>query len=140
MSEPKSKTKTLMSEYPPELGPVARQEWDRIRPEIDASNIVKPIDRGSLTVYCAAYALWAEAAEAIQKYGAVIKAPSGYPMASPYVAIFNQQTAIMARIASEFGFTPVSRSRAPFFQNKIIWPDLPKLSPRRKKTRGGEAE
>jgi P27 family predicted phage terminase small subunit len=81
-----------------------------------------------------------EAAEAIQKYGSVIKAPSGYPMASPYVAIFNQQTAIMARIASEFGFTPVSRSRAPFFQNKIIWPDLPKLSPRRKKPRTGETD
>jgi len=51
------------------------------------------------------------AAQAIQKYGAIIKSPSGYPVQSPYVAIANRQAEIMMRIASEFGFTPASRSR-----------------------------
>ena len=115
MTKAKTKTEELMSEYPPELGPVARQEWDRIRPEIIASELSKPIDRGALTIYCVAYALWIEAAEAIQKYGAMVKAPSGYPMQSPYVSIFNQQAATMLRIASEFGFTPASRRRLPIF-------------------------
>jgi P27 family predicted phage terminase small subunit len=55
--------------------------------------------------------MWAEATEAIQKYGAMIKSPSGYPQQSPYVAIANRQAEIMMRIASEFGFTPASRSR-----------------------------
>jgi phage terminase small subunit len=41
----------------------------------------------------------------------MIKSPSGYPVQSPYVAIANRQTEIMIRIASEFGFTPASRSR-----------------------------
>jgi phage terminase small subunit len=41
----------------------------------------------------------------------MIKSPSGYPVQSPYVAIANRQAEIMMRIASEFGFTPVSRSR-----------------------------
>jgi P27 family predicted phage terminase small subunit len=41
----------------------------------------------------------------------MVKSPSGYPVQSPYVAIANRQTEIMMRIASEFGFTPASRSR-----------------------------
>jgi phage terminase small subunit len=32
-------------------------------------------------------------------------------MQSPYVSIANRQAEIMMRIASEFGFTPASRSR-----------------------------
>lgn len=61
--------------------------------------------------YCGAYGLWAEATEAIQKYGTMVKSPSGYPIQSPYVAIANRQAEIMMRIAAEFGFTPASRSR-----------------------------
>ena len=41
----------------------------------------------------------------------MIKSPSGYPVQSPCVAIANRQAEIMMRIASEFGFTPVSPSR-----------------------------
>ena len=36
---------------------------------------------------------------------------AGYPIQSPYVSIANRQAEIMMRIASEFGFTPASRSR-----------------------------
>ena len=55
--------------------------------------------------------MWAEATEAVQKYGTMVKSPSGYPVQSPYVSIANRQAEIMMRIASEFGFTPASRSR-----------------------------
>jgi P27 family predicted phage terminase small subunit len=70
-----------------------------------------PLDRAALAAYCGAYALWAEATEAIQKYGTMVKSPSGYPIQSPYVSIANRQAEIMMRYASEFGFTPASRSR-----------------------------
>jgi P27 family predicted phage terminase small subunit len=75
--------------------------------------------RATLAAYCAAYALWAEAIQAIQKYGAMVKSPSGFPMQSPYVAIANRQAEIMMRIASEFGFTPASRSRI----SKLLQPE-----------------
>jgi len=42
------------------------------------------LDRAALAAYCGAYALWAEATEAIQKYGSMVKSPSGYPIQSPY--------------------------------------------------------
>ena len=46
-----------------------------------------------------------------QKYGCMMKSPSGYPVQSPYVAIANRQAEIMLRIANDFGFTPASRGR-----------------------------
>ena len=76
-----------------------------------ALRLLTNLDRAALAAYCGAYALWAEATEAIQKYGAMIKSPTGYPVQSPYLAIANREAEIMMRIASEFGFTPASRSR-----------------------------
>jgi hypothetical protein len=49
--------------------------------------------------------------EQIQKYGTMVKSPTGYPIQSPYLSIANRQAELMMRVASEFGFTPASRSR-----------------------------
>jgi len=98
-------------EAPAELSSAARAEWDRLAAELDALGLLTRLDRAALAAYCGAYALWAEATEAIQKYGAMIKSPQGFPIQSPYLAIANRQAEIMMRIASEFGFTPASRSR-----------------------------
>lgn len=98
-------------ECPTELGPVAHREWNRLVGELTKLRMLTNLDRAALAAYCGAYALWAEATEAIQKYGTMVKSPSGYPVQSPYVSIANRQAEIMMRIASEFGFTPASRSR-----------------------------
>ena len=79
--------------------------------ELGKLRLLTALDRAALAAYCNAYGLWAEATEAIQKYGTMVKSPSGYPIQSPYVSIANRQAEIMMRIASEFGFTPASRSR-----------------------------
>jgi len=100
-----------MPECPAELGEIAKREWGRLVGELYALGLLTNLDRAALAAYCGAYALWAEATEAIQKYGTMIKSPSGYPVQSPYVAVANRQAEIMMRIASEFGFTPASRSR-----------------------------
>ena len=96
---------------PVALGPVARAEWDRLAQELSSLRLLTNLDRAALASYCGAYALWVEAMEAIQKYGAMVKSPSGYPIQSPYVAIANRQSELMMRFATEFGFTPASRSR-----------------------------
>lgn len=101
----------VIPECPPELGAVARREWDRLSVELASLGLLTNLDRSALAAYCGAYALWAEATEAIHKYGTMVKSPSGYPIQSPYVAIANRQAELMMRIASEFGFTPASRSR-----------------------------
>jgi P27 family predicted phage terminase small subunit len=98
---------------PPELGPVARQEWDRLAGALTALGRLTIFDRATLAAYCNAYALWLEAVDALQKYGSVMKSPSGYPVQSMYLSIVNKQVEIMVRIATEFGFTPASRRRLP---------------------------
>jgi phage terminase small subunit len=54
-------------ECPPELGPLARQEWHRIVGELTSLGVLSSFDRGPLAAYCNAYALWIEASEAVQK-------------------------------------------------------------------------
>src|SRR5437763_14064864 len=76
-------------ECPPELGPVAHKEWYRLVGERAALRLLTNLDRAALAAYCGAYALWAEATQAIQKYGAMIKSPTGFPLQSPYLAIAN---------------------------------------------------
>ena len=115
---------------PSELGPAAQREWDRLVTELATLNLLTNLDRAALAAYCGSYALWAEATEAIQKYGAMVKSPSGYPMQSPYIAIANRQAEIMMRIASEFGFTPASRSRISMPSNsEPTLFDVPQKSP-----------
>jgi P27 family predicted phage terminase small subunit len=102
---------TNIPECPPELGPIARAEWDRLVNELAVLRMLTNLDRAALAAYCGAYALWAEATVQLEKYGAMIKSPQGFPIQSPYLSIVNRQAEIMMRIASEFGFTPASRSR-----------------------------
>lgn len=116
------KPEIAIPDCPPELGPVAQKEWQRLAGELISLRILTKLDRAALAAYCGAYALWAEATENIQKFGTMVKSPSGYPIQSPYVAIANRQAEIMMRIASEFGFTPASRSRIATPRDEI--PDL----------------
>lgn len=98
-------------ECPPELGPAAQREWQRLVGELASLKVLTNLDRAALGAYCGAYALWAESTEAIQKFGVMVKSPTGFPIQSPYVSIANRQAEIMMRIAAEFGFTPASRGR-----------------------------
>lgn len=99
-------------ECPPELGAIARQEWNRIVGELAALGILSKFDRGPLAIYCEAFATWIEATDGIHKYGTMIKSPNGYPVQSPWVAIANRAADTMLRLSSEFGFTPAARSRS----------------------------
>lgn len=101
----------VVPECPQQLSPVAQGEWARLTGELSKLNLMTNLDRGALATYCGAYAMWAEAMEQLQKYGTIVKSPTGFPIQSPYMAIANRQAEIMMRIASEFGFTPASRSR-----------------------------
>ena len=69
LNESEPRPEPVVPECPPELGEVARREWDRLAAELGPLRITTNLDRGALAAYCGAYALWAEAMEAIQKYG-----------------------------------------------------------------------
>lgn len=52
-----------------------------------------------------------DAARHVAKYGQVIKAPSGYPIQSPYVSIQNKQASLIRQLSAELGLTLASRLR-----------------------------
>ena len=101
----------IIPDCPAELAPLAQQEWHRLIGDLAALRLVTQLDRAALAAYCAAYGFWVEAVEAIQKYGTMVKSPTGFPIQSPYISIANRQAEIMIKITSKFGFTPASRSR-----------------------------
>jgi len=88
----------------------ARRHWDEIGPQLEAMGVLAEIDGTMLAAYCQAYAQWRDALEKL-KLGTIIKAPSGYPVLSPYCYLANKAMQIMRGIAQEFGMTPSSRSR-----------------------------
>lgn len=98
-------------EIPAHLTAAARQEWQRVAGELEALGLLTRIDRASLAGYCQAWARWIEAEEQLAKFGLIVKAPSGYPMPSPFLAIANKALEQINRFSSEFGMTPASRTR-----------------------------
>jgi len=66
MNENEPKPEAAIPECPPELSPAARKEWDRLVGELSALRMLANLDRAALAAYCGAYALWAEATEAIK--------------------------------------------------------------------------
>jgi len=111
LNESEPQPARLAPACPPELSQAAKDEWNRIIAELVELGLMTTLDRAALATYCQAHAMWLDAVQAIQKYGPLVKSPNGYPQVSPYFAIANKQAEIMIRIASEFGFTPASRSR-----------------------------
>lgn len=96
---------------PKQLSKIAKAEWKRMSKHLLSLGLISQIDRAFLAGYCTAYATWAEAEEELAKYGKVFKAPSGYPMASPYLAIRDNALNQIRAFGTEFGMSPSSRSR-----------------------------
>lgn len=96
---------------PAHLAPAALEEWRRIAPELATLGLMTRVDRTALAAYCQTYARWIDAENQITEFGTVVKAPSGYPMQSPYLAIANKALQQMKGFLTEFGMTPVSRAR-----------------------------
>jgi phage terminase small subunit len=96
--------------YCPKYIRIAQREWNRLVGELCAADADQPRSRGTCSLLRCLCALGRGNGgnPEVRVHGQV--APSGYPIQSPYVAIANRQAEIMMRIASEFGFTPASRS------------------------------
>lgn len=100
-----------MPDAPEHLSDTARAEWSRVAPQLHAAGLLAQLDRAALAAYCQAYGRWVDAETQLRKVGVLIKSPSGFPMASPFLTIANQSMAQMGRILTEFGMTPSARAR-----------------------------
>ncbi len=96
---------------PGHLSAEAKREWKRISVDLAGCGLLTRIDRAALALYCEAWGRWVEAQQALRIYGVMIKAPSGFPMQSPYLAIANKAFEQMRTMLGEFGMSPSSRTR-----------------------------
>ncbi len=96
---------------PAHLGDEAKREWKRVSRDLAACGLLTRIDRAALALYCEAWGRWVQAEEALRRYGVMIKAPSGFPMQSPYLAVANRAMEQIRALLSEFGMSPSSRTR-----------------------------
>lgn len=107
--EPKPKNDKIR--MPEGLSDLAKKHFKKVSKELKEAGILTNIDVQALALYCEAYARWMDANEKINNFGSVIKAPSGYPVQSPYLSISNKAFEQMKAMLTEFGMTPSSRSK-----------------------------
>lgn len=89
----------------------AKQEWERLLPELDATSMLKKVDMAAFAGYCDSLAMWKRANKVIDMEGLTVETIQGSLKAHPAVAIRDKALEKMKSFAIEFGFTPASRSR-----------------------------
>lgn len=93
------------------LTKIARDEWDRVMPELMRLQLMSTLDRAALAGYCQSYANWRHAQNIIRRFGVTFTTDKGYVGVRPEVAITQRERHLMRQFAQEFGFTPSARSR-----------------------------
>jgi P27 family predicted phage terminase small subunit len=96
---------------PAHLCPPAKAEWKRLAAQLAVLSVLTELDRAALAAYCQAYGRWVEAERKLHETPMLIKLPSGFVQQNPWLTIANKQLELMHKFLTEFGLSPVSRSR-----------------------------
>ena len=73
--------------------------------------VLTEADGMALANLCQTYSTLVKAQEKLSELGILYKAPSGYIMQSPLLAVVNQCVDTITKLSREFGLTPAARSR-----------------------------
>ncbi len=98
------------------LSPAARQEWDRVAPELARMGLLTRVDMAALAAYAQCYAHYVEAETFIQQHGLTLairddKGVLKAVQAVPEVQISLKMLDKIRAFAGEFGLSPSSRGR-----------------------------
>lgn len=103
----------IVPSCPKHLRGAAKSEWVRITKHLAKLNMVTPVDRAALAMYCQVYGEWAEAIREIDRLGKVYTTKNGNIIQSPYVGFAHRAMELAHKFMVEFGLTPASRARLP---------------------------
>lgn len=112
-----NKPRFVAPDCPSHLHGSARAEWLRIIVFLEKYKLITDIDTAALALYCASYGRWQDAEEKMQKMkeqggdGLMVRAPSGYPIQTPYLAIANRAMEDCYKYLQQFGLSPAARTR-----------------------------
>jgi P27 family predicted phage terminase small subunit len=110
--EPRADSLGGVPKAPRFLSREARAEWNRLTADLAAMGVLGRENRATLAIYCQNWARMVAAELHVNANGPIVPAPrTGVPMHNPYLAVANRAADVVARLASEFGLTPSSRSR-----------------------------
>lgn len=119
-AEPKFSIPADMPEPPGVLDDYAREEWDRIAPELYGNGLLTVADASGLGAYCQAYSTWRTASEqfavdrqdnaAARSKGLIVITKQGNRIQNPLLGIVNKARADMVKLGLEFGLTPSARA------------------------------
>jgi len=115
-AEPKPTTVKSVPAAPVWLGRLARNEWRRVARELVALRMLSTVDLSLLSIYCCEVERYRDAQAFVVENGSsyVIRDKDGavrYVAQFPQVAIARAAADAVRKLASEFGFSPASRSR-----------------------------
>lgn len=90
----------------------AKEEWDRVYPELERNGVLKMVDRMVLVGYCEAYSEYRKSSIHLANSGnQIFTTPNGALQQVPYVSMKRNWLTIMLKFAVELGITPSARSR-----------------------------
>jgi P27 family predicted phage terminase small subunit len=96
---------------PDHLSGLARRVWIEKAADMARAGLISKLDGENFACYCEAVATWVDAKSMIERQGAVLLSPNGYPVQNPYLAIANKAMEQIRTFGSEFGLSPASRAR-----------------------------
>lgn len=105
---------------PAHLDGFAKAEWKRISLQLHRLGILTEIDRAAFEAYCVSYGVYRHAHKQLQELakldktgnGAmVVETKAGNAIHNPIFSIRQKAMADMVKYATEFGFTPSSRTQ-----------------------------
>ena len=121
-------------ECPAHLATDAKNEWLRIAPLLEKHGLISEEDSAALALYCHAFGRWVEAERKIGEMrakggdGLIVKAPSGYPIQNPYIAISNKAMEQCYVYLQMFGLSPSARTRVTPSARSLDLPGFEQLS------------
>ncbi|WP_276118381.1 phage terminase small subunit P27 family [Pararhizobium qamdonense] len=89
-----------------------RQEWIVLATDLTNRKMITSATLGTLETYVRSLWLAREAQKAIEEHGLIVKTEKGSTKANPATTTLNESQTTIARLASELGLTPASRSRS----------------------------
>jgi P27 family predicted phage terminase small subunit len=96
----------LAPEPPDWLSAEAAAEWQRVVPELQRLELIKPLDRAALTAYCETWSRYVNALMEIKVHGLFATGSQGQPIKNPAVMIAESCGKELRAWCAEFGFTP----------------------------------
>lgn len=110
-NEPQPSAPTRTPPAPSHLNAHGKKEWRRIVKLLLNTKVYTDADHALLEAYCQAYGRWVDAEQQVQQFGSVIRTSNNNLVLSPYLSIANRALDQMQKLATEFGMSPVSRTR-----------------------------